>query len=145
ETSTNPPCTATLVWRPPGSSMMTAPMPRAPMNGACPVRKAMSPSLVRATTISASPVHRMRSGETSSTCRLMGSAALELLGLGPGGLGATDVQEGLLGQVVQLAVDEQLEGLDRLLDRRGHTGEAGEDLGHVHRLRQEPLDLAGPV
>ena len=39
------------------------------------------------------------------------------LGLGPGGVGAADVEEGLLGQVVEVAVDQLLERLDRLVDR----------------------------
>ena len=46
----------------------TWPMSSAPTKGACPVRKAISPpSTVRAITIEASPVQRMRSGDTTST------------------------------------------------------------------------------
>ena len=44
-------------------SGVTLPVSSAPTNGACPVRKAMSPSEVRATTISASPDQRIRFGE----------------------------------------------------------------------------------
>src|SRR4051812_15291936 len=107
------------------------------------------PSTVRAVTISASPVHRMRSGETTWTWSVMAGLSLacglaELGSLGPGALGAADVQERLLGQVVEVAVDQHLERLHGLVDRGGDALQAGEGLGHVHRLRQEALDLAGP-
>src|SRR5690606_4409588 len=89
----------------------------------------------------------MRSGETSSTRRatsLLPRPLAQLVGLAAGVLGAADVEERLLGQVVQLAVDQRLERLHRLLDRREDAGQAGEGLGHEHGLRKEPLDLAGP-
>ena len=48
--------------------------------------------------------------------RLLGSR-LELLGLLEHRVHAAHVQERLLGHVVEVAVDQGLEGLDRLLDR----------------------------
>ena len=47
-------------------------------------------------------------------------------------------------QVVPLAVAQLLEAADRVLQRRELAGLAGERLGHEERLRQEPLDAAGP-
>src|SRR3954462_1105145 len=98
----------------------------------------------------------MRSGDTTSTsttaplaerqrAALSRGLSLQAVGLGPHVVRATDVQERLLGDVVEIAVDDLLEGLDRLGPRREPAGQAGEDLGDEHRLRQEPLDLAGPV
>ena len=46
--------------------------------------------------------------------------------------------------MVELAAAERVEALDGLVDRRGDTRQTGEDLGDVHRLRQEALHLAGP-
>ena len=53
--------------------------------------------------------------------------------------------EGLLGQVVVLALDDLLEAAHRLLQRHELARDAGELLGHEERLRQELLDLAGPA
>src|SRR5256714_5202173 len=54
------------------------------------------------------------------------------------------VVEGLLRDVVELAVDELLEGLDGLLGGDVGAGQPGELLGNEERLRQEQLDLPGP-
>ena len=74
-------------------------------------------------TISASPDQRMRSGRDDlhlSAMRVLLPCGLaQLGGLGLGRLGAADVQERLLGQVVEVAVDEGLEAVDGLLDRGG--------------------------
>ena len=108
----------------------------------------MSPPLDGAGDDHARPRRSRGSAPGETTCDLRAPSVspppCELVGLGPGGLGATDVEERLLGQVVEVAVDERLERVDRLLDRGGDAGQAGEDLGHVHRLGQEPLHLAGP-
>src|SRR5215218_6108645 len=107
----------------------------------------MSPSSARHTTISADPSNRIASGETSWTSKTsaaIGSALLERLGLRQHALDAADVEERLLGHVVELAVHQRLERLDRLLDRGEDPGLAGEHLGHEERLREEALDLAGP-
>ncbi|KAB5588085.1 Acetylglutamate semialdehyde dehydrogenase [Ceratobasidium theobromae] len=55
-------------------------------------------------------------------------------------LDAAAVEEGLLGQVVVVAVGDALEGLDGLRDRHGGAGDAGELLAHVHVLGEELLD-----
>src|SRR5205085_4332753 len=47
-----------------------------------------------------------------------------------------------LGHVVKLTVQYAAEALHRLRDRDVDPGEAGKDLGHDYRLRQEALDLA---
>ena len=75
----------------------------------------------------------------------MHSALLERLGLGEHLLDAADVEERLLGHLVELAVDDRLEALDGLGDRHVLALEAGEHLGDEERLREEALDLAGPV
>src|SRR5262245_48947834 len=103
----------------------------------------MSPDSARATTMSPSPEYSTRSGDTISTWSGTVSAFLELLRLGEHALDAADVEEGLLGHVVELAVAQGLEALDRLLDRHVDAGQAGEDLTHEERLREEPLDLPG--
>src|SRR5450631_3660755 len=100
------------------------------------------PPNVRATTMSASPVNRIASGDTTSTVNIR-STLLEGLGLREHRLCTTDVEERLLGNLVELAVHERLERLDRLLDRHVDALEAGEDLADEERLRQEALHLAG--
>ena len=92
----------------------------APRNGACPVRNATSPSSsVRTMTMSASPSYSTCSGETArpATSPMTLSYFLQRLGLGEHGLDAADVEERLLGHVVELAVAQRLEALDRLVDR----------------------------
>src|SRR3954469_16898014 len=95
---------------------------RAARKGAWFGRNAISPpSRVRVITIVACPEYRTRSGDTRSTCMTlsgMGSAGRfpELLRLGQHRLGVADVEEGLLGHVVQLALDKRGEALDGLLD-----------------------------
>ena len=60
-------------------------------------------------------------------------------------LDAADVEERLLGNLVELAVDEGLERFDGLVGRHVLTLQAGEHLGDEERLGQESLHLAGPV
>src|SRR5690606_18305442 len=57
-------------------------------------------------------------------------------------LEATDVVEGLLGDVVELARRDLLERLDGLAQRHGRTLDAGELLRHVGVLGEELLDAA---
>ena len=61
------------------------------------------PPSVRAITISASPVYLTPSGDTISTCSGMSGVVLELACLGASAVGIAHVEEGLLGQVVELA------------------------------------------
>ena len=51
-------------------------------------------------------------------------------------------EEGALGHLVVLAVDDLVEAADRLGDRHVRAGGAGELLGDEERLREEALDLA---
>src|SRR5947207_15941852 len=104
-------------------------MSSAPRKGAWLLRNAISPATVRATTMSASPEYRIRSGDTTSARSVM-SLGLELLGLLPHGVGVAHVEERLLGQVVELAVDQGLEAGHRLVDRHEDALEAGEHLAH---------------
>src|SRR5204863_1712803 len=60
-----------------------------------------------------------------------------------GAFDAADEEEGLLGQVVVLAIDDLAEAAHRLLAGNVLAGGVGEHLGDEHRLREEPLDLAG--
>ncbi len=45
--------------------------------------------------------------------------------------------------MIVLTIDQPFEALDGISKLNEDTGQAGEHLGHVHWLRQEPLDLAG--
>src|SRR3954463_15075214 len=58
---------------------------------------------------------------------------------------ATTHEEGLLGDVVVLAVGDLRERLDGVDQRHGRALDAGELLGDVGVLRQEPLDATGTV
>src|SRR5665213_1246199 len=98
-------------------------------------------------TCSACPVSSTRSGASTCTEKRLSSSAIDPRrpdqsdssewGLGQYRLGSADVEEGLLGNLVELAVDQGLERLDRLLHRHGDTLQAGEHLTHVEGLRQE--------
>src|SRR5690242_1012816 len=65
-----------------------------------------------------------------------------------GGLGRlldrADVHERRLRQLVPLPVAQLLEAADRVLQLRELARLAGERLGDEERLREEPLDPAGP-
>src|SRR5438270_12795759 len=99
----------------------------------------------------------MRSGDTSSTCMAIELAVLaflllfllllfgQRLRLLAGAVGIADVEEGLLGKVVEVAVDKLLEGLDRLADGDVDALDAGELCTHEERLGQELLHLAGAL
>src|ERR1700722_18723918 len=70
---------------------------------------------------------------------LAGELLRLLLGLGD----VADHVEGLLGEVVELALDDLLEAVDRLLEGDVLALGARERLGHEERLREEALHLAG--
>src|SRR5690348_6846638 len=110
-------------------------------------RKAISPSTVRQTTISACPEYMVRVGVTSSNWVVAIRAsvlALEGPGLLQNGLDPADVEERLLRHLVELAVHESLEGFHGLGHGDVDALDPGENLGDEERLRQEPLDLARP-
>src|SRR5664280_3582837 len=56
----------------------------------------------------------------------------------------TRQEEGLLRQVVHLALQDLFERGDRVSDRHVDPGPTGEDLGHVERLAAEDLQAPGP-
>src|SRR5260370_33399618 len=72
------------------------------------------------------------------------STLLHLFALLPGLVDRADHVEGLLRQVVVLAVQDLLETADRLVDRNRLALASREPLGDVEWLRQEALDLARP-
>src|SRR5262245_60333103 len=144
-TSAKPPttmkrCSTLLPW-------MTSSTPgrTVEISGAWPCRTPKSPSLPGTTTMSASVARTSRSGMTSRKETLaiwLGRLGRELLGLGDGLVDRADHVEGGFGQVVVVARDDALEGLDGVLELHEHARRAGEDLGDVERLAEEALDLA---
>src|SRR4249920_282519 len=109
-----------------------------------------SPAAPGTTSTSASPANATPSGVMSSTGYPGWSATalrgrLHLLCGLDDVLDRADQVEGLLRQVVVLAGEHGLEAADRVLELHVLAGRAGERLGHVERLAQEPLDLAGPL
>ena len=74
----------------------------------------------------------------------MSEALLDLVPLALDVVQTAAHEERLLGHVVVLAVGDLVERLDGLGDRDRRALEAGELLGDVGVLRQEPLDPAGP-
>ena len=98
---------------------MTLPISSAPTNGAWPVRNVMSPPSIGAGGDHlgvARPEDALRGDDLDLECHervLLPCGLAQLGGLGLGRLGATDVQERLLGQVVEVAVDEGLEATRR--------------------------------
>src|SRR6478735_3776028 len=105
--------------------------------------KPISPMIVFATTSVASPDQISDSAETRLT--FSGMSLVFLLDLSPALFDiadAADVEEGLLGDMVEVALDDRVERLDRLLDRDSGALDAGELLRHVGVLREELLDAA---
>ena len=85
-----------------------------------------------------------RSGETNSNLKgAPHSRAPRRSASWLGGLDGADHVEGLLRQVVVVAVAQALEALDGVGEIDEHAGRAGEHLGDMEGLRQEALDLAG--
>src|SRR5215472_13226802 len=130
------------------------PSARMPRTGGCPVRMPISPSRVLAITIRALPDQTSPSGATSSTrtvtatCPLPAvrprSLLLQLPGLPLDVLDPADHVERLLREVVVLALGDRLERGHRFGQRHENARQAGELLGHEHRVGQEPLDPPRP-
>src|SRR5438128_10625932 len=102
-------------------------------------------------TSSTSSRRRSPSGVTISSTIRVGSPLvawlptallLHLLGLLDDVLDGAHEVEGLLGQVVELAVDDHLEAADGVGEGHVLAGDARELLGHVEGLAEELLDLA---
>src|SRR6185436_593906 len=126
---------------------MTSPVPTRLSRGACQGRTPNEPSLPGTTTSSTSPDTTSRVGvATSSRSRSAmdaGPLFAEPLGLLDGLVDAADHVEGLLGEVVVLALDDLAEPPDAVGERHVLPGRAREGLGHEEGLREEALDLAG--
>src|SRR5919109_5268908 len=128
-------------------------------SGACRASTPISPAAPGTTIISASPSKAGPSGVTSETSKrrlgsfglllsllgLLLAAAADALRLLDRLLDRPDHVEGLLGQLVVLAVEDLGEALDRVLELHVLARRAGELLGDEVRLRQEALDLARPL
>src|SRR3954451_18548658 len=97
-----------------------------------------SPSLPGRTTASTSSEYASFSGVTISSWS--GTSACELRGALADFVDRACQEEGLLGQVVDLAVQDLLEARDGVLDGDVLAAPAGEDLGHEERLAHEPLE-----
>src|SRR5690606_13683670 len=138
-TDTNPPVTTMETGAPLEGVTRTVPSLSSARSGVCPARMPTSPSCAGATTLRASPDHTCRSAATMSTVssatgtptlisrpgQRTASDAVLLLDPGPVALEvleATDVEERLLGHVVELAVSDLLERLDRLRERDRRAG-----------------------
>src|SRR5260370_1353632 len=100
------------------------------------------PPSVRTTTMGPTPWKSTCSGETSWTS--IGALPLQRLRLGEHRLDPADIEECLLGNMVELAADERLEALHGLFDRHEDPLQTSEDLAHEERLAQVLLHLAGP-
>src|ERR1700678_4322817 len=117
------------------------PVLSAARSGRCPGRTPNSPSTLAS---SARPA-----GVTISSWILSLMAAFDLalgrelltllLGLGD----VADHVERLLGQMIELAVDDLFEAVDRVLERDVLAGRARELRRDEERLREEPLHFAG--
>src|SRR4051795_5125301 len=148
-TEMKPPSTAATQW--PSSTVRTSTWPDAStdITGLWSAMIPISPARVRAFTTVASPDHTSRSAATRDTCIVLAivrssQALLDLVPLALDVVQTAAHEERLLGHVVVLAVSDLVERLDGLRHRDRRALEAGELLGHVGVLRQEPLDAARP-
>src|SRR2546423_25615 len=143
-TSMNPPPTK-ISSRLPCASKRSGPGARVVSRGAWPGRIPSSPSPPVASTKSASPSNSEASTDTTRSENGIGSGVLlgQALALLARLLDVADHVEGLLGQVVVLALEDLQEPLHGLLDRHVAPGAPAETLGHEVGLRQETLHLAG--
>src|SRR6059058_3618835 len=149
-------------WKKPGpvANSRTSPSPRwtrvdpalsIATSGACRASTPISPAAPGTISISASPSNAAPAGVTTETEKSGWSAtALRGDGLGLHRLRAldrlldrADHVEGLLGEVVVLAVEDLLEAADGVLELHELARRAGELRGREERLREEPLHLAG--
>src|SRR5881397_1415763 len=124
---------------------MSSPIPRVVRKGACPGRTPKYPWLPGMTTSSAVSATTSRVGVAISSVRRSATlgARRELLRFVHRLADVADHVEGLLGQLVVLAVDDLSEALDGVRELYVPPLRAGERLGDEHRLGEEPLDLPG--
>src|SRR5436305_525108 len=143
-------------WKKPGpvAYSCTCPSPRwtrvepalsIATSGACRASTPISPAAPGTISISASPSNAAPAGVTTETEKSGWSAtALRGDGLGLHRLRAldrlldrADHVEGLLGEVVVLAVEDLLEAADRIVELHELARRAGAHLGDMERLREE--------
>src|SRR3990172_576613 len=141
-TCRNPPSTTYCSSRPPESTV-NGPGSSAEMKLACPGRMPKPPRAPGARTSSQVTCATRRSGVTISRVRAMDLPGGDLLRLLDRLLDGADHVEGLLRQVVVLALHDLLEAADRVGELHVLARVAGEGLGHVEGLREEALALAG--
>src|SRR6476619_1251135 len=128
---------------PPSGSMRTVPGLIRVRSGMCSGRMPSSPASPGAMTRCARPEKIACSAETMSTCSILAMFVPLLQGLRllERFLDLADHVESLRRQVVALAVHNHVEAADRVLQRHVLARRAGEDLGHVERLRKAALEL----
>src|SRR6058998_3534228 len=124
---------------------MSSPIPSVVRKGACPGRTPKYPWLPGMTIPSAVSATTSRVGVAISSVRRSATlgARRELLRFVHRVADVADHVEGLLGQLVVLAVDDLSEALDGVRELYVPPLRAGERLGDEHRLGEEPLDLPG--
>src|SRR3954463_12751954 len=103
-----------------------------------------SPSLPGTRTMATSSSYASRSGVTTSRWSVMAGSPGELRGVLADVLEGPGQEEGLLRQVVGLALEDLLERRHGVLDAHVLPGAAGEHLGHRERLAHEALEAARP-
>src|SRR4051812_12704300 len=103
-----------------------------------------SPSMPGTWTESTSSEYASRSGVTiSSSNGIVRTSRVQALGVLADVVDGAGEEEGLLGQRVDLALEDLLEARDGVLDRDVGARPTGEHLGDRERLRREPLEPAG--
>src|SRR5262245_47719119 len=144
-TWTKPPTIANHSSLPP-ARMWSSPTPSVDTSGAWWGSTPSSPSLPGSVTPSTVSSKTSRSGVTISSLIGIGvlALALEPLGVLADVVDRAGEEERLLRQRVGLALEDLLEGRDRVLDGDVGAGPAGEDLGDEERLAHEALQPAGP-
>src|SRR2546427_11416798 len=122
---------------------MSSPTPRVVRNGACPGRTRRSPWLPGMTISSAASATTSRIGVAISSVSRSATltARRELLRFVHRLADVADHVEGLLGQLVVLAVDDFPEALDGIRELHVPPLRTGERLGDEHGLGEKPLDL----
>src|SRR4051794_3897666 len=140
-TWTKPPAMAKLSELPP-LRISSSPTPSRLTSGVWCGRMPSSPSMPGTSTMSTSSSYASRSGVTTSRWRVIGRSPRQLRRVLADVVEGAREEEGLLGQVVRLALEDLLERGDGVLDADVLAGAAREDLGDGERLAHEPLQSA---
>ena len=148
DTSTKPPCTATTTSSSARGGSRRVWMSRAPMNGAWPGRKAMSPppSVRRDDHVGlAREEDPLRADELDLHGAIGAQPSWSSAALARAASASPTLRNACSGRSSRSPLTSCSKRLDGLLDRDVDALEAGEHLAHEERLGQEPLHLAGPV